>query len=543
MRKLTTLLIGFTLLSYQALAQTPFEVEKQIFLANPAARTSGSMANSLLAMSLASLGSVMTSTCRTVSGAPLPDSVTAFANTAFAYVTAEITEANIHQANIALRNAAAQAMAQQMKRQGGGEVQRMAFEEARTERRYLQNFIGMRRGWIAALISGFNNAAGIAAGESRTNDTTIICTGTLAAARTVASQLSTSFNAVIGAGPSETVSGYLNDVLDIVAGQMLPLSETPEGRTIVALIGADAATGVLGELGPQFDAIGINIDNISEVLSEFEGANGVATDTGVIAKRGQLPTPDGSATATPGPALAGTGTTSSPVSGSASLTPGSATGSAAINIQAKTCAEKTPDGKSFVFKEICGSPATFPATVMKSGSIATKSAMDFTIRLANALASGDTAAAKIAATSLSNLAAQIFSTKDAAVKNRNLALMKSGKPMIDVDSETKKAITKMTSEITLSVTKKGGEKLLASTSPAMVPAPKTMVEIPKEDHLKDIPARLRGKYFVPVKREEVTKNTTSPEAAKAAEENTSLWQRLTNRYQLHYDKFLEKKNP
>lgn len=95
----------------------------------------------------------------------------------------------------------------------------------------------------------------------------------------------------------------------------------------------------------------------------------------------------------------------------------------------------------------------------------------------------------------------------------------------------------------LSVTKKGGEKLLASTSPAMIPTPKTVVEIPKEENPRDIPARLRGKYFVPVKREELTKNTTSPEAAKASEENTSLWQRLTNRYQLHYDKFLEKKNP
>ena len=536
MRKLTTLLIGLTLLSHEGLAQTPFEVERQIFQSNPAARTRGNMANSLLAMSLASLGSVMLTTCRTISGAPLPDSVRAFSNTAFAYVTAEISEANRHQSDIAMRNATVQSLAQTMKQQGGGEVQKMAFDEARIERRYLQNFIGMRRMWISALILGFTNAASTAAGETTTNDTTIVCTGTLTAARTVASQLSTSFNAVIGPGPSETVSGYLNDVLDIVAGQMLPLSETPEGRTIVASIGADAATGVLGELGPQYDAIGINIDNISEVLSEFESSNGVAVDTGVTAVRGTTPVPAGQTAATANPALASSGSASStPVSGSASLSPGSATGSAAINIQAKTCAEKSADGKSFVFKEICGSPVSFPLAVMKNGSITTKSAMDLTIRLANALASGDVAAAKVAATSLSNLAAQILTTKTAVVRNRN--------PMRDLDSETKKAIVKLTSEITTSVTKKGGEKLLASSAPAMIPTPKTVVELPPVDQTRDLPARLRGKYFVAAKKVETLKAENPEVTGKPKEENASLWQRLTNRYQLHYDKFLEKKEP
>lgn len=543
MRKLIPLLLCLTLITSPGHAQVQFAVENQIFLSNPAARTSGNMSNSLLAMSLAALGSVMLTTCRTVSGVPLPDSVTTFSNAAFAYISAEITEANEHKADITLRNAGVQNLADRMRQQGGGEVQRLAFEEAKIERQYLQNFIGMRRMWIAALVIGFNNAASIASGEITTNDTTLICTGTLVAARTVASQLGTSFNAVIGAGPTETVSGYLNDVLDIVAAQMLPLSQTPEGRTVVASIAADSAAGVLGELGPQFDAIGGNIDNITEVLSEFESSNGVAEDTGVTATRGQ--TPSSTIPASPaGNTLASTSSTSATnsASGSASIN-SSATGSSAVNIQTKTCAEKSVDGKSLLFKEICTSPVKFPAPVMKNGSIASKSAADATNKLANALAIGDIEAAKLAAGSLSSLAALVITTKSSVVKNKNLALLKSGRPMIDLDGDTKKAITKMTSEITASVTSKGGGKLLASSAPAMIPEPKTVIELPPKDNMKDLPARLRGRYFVPVKKEAEVTELSKAASPEAPEENKSLWQRLTNRYQLHYDKFLDKKKP
>ena len=548
MRRLFPLFLGLTLLTTPGSAQVQFAVENQIFQNNPAARSSGNMANTLLAMSLASLGSVMLTTCRTISGAPLPDSLVAFSNAAFAYISAEITEANQHQANIALRNAAAQNLADRMRQQGGGEVQKMAFEEARTEREYLQNFIGMRRMWIAALVIGFNNAASIAASETATNDTTITCTGTLSAAKTVASQLSTSFNAVIGAGPSETVSRYLDDVLDIVAAQMLPLSEMPEGRTVVASIAADSAAGVLGELGPQFDAIGNNIANITQVLSEFESSNGVAPDTGVTAPRGQTPGTNTQGTTTTNTTLASsTSAASTNTTGSASLN-SSATGSSAVNVQKKSCAEKSADGKSLAFKEICPVPLKLPAPFLKNGTIATKSAADATNRLANALAIGDVETAKVAAGSLNSLAALVIATKSSEVKNKNLVRLNSGRPMIDMDGDTKKAIVKMTAEITASVTSKGGEKFLVRTTPVIIPELKTTMDLPhsKED-LKDLPPRLRGKYFVPVKKEaestEVAKAMVKGSSETATDENSTLWQRLTNRYQLHYDKFLDRKKP
>ncbi len=548
MQKLIPLILGLTLFSSPGHAQLQFTVENQIFQANPVARNSGNMANSLLAMSLASLGSVMLTTCRTVSGAPLPDSVVAFSNTSFAYISAEIQAANQHKADINLRNAGVQGLADRMRRDGGGEVQKLAFEEARIERQYLQDFIGIRRSWIASLIIGFNNAASIASGEPINDDTTIICTGTVAAARTVASQLGSAFNAVIGAGPTETVSGYLNDVLDIVANQILPLSERPDGRVVVAAIAADSATGVLGELGPQFDSIGTNIANISEVINEFETSNGVAADTGVTASRGQGPSsnlpPNTTATTNLASTSGSTSTSTSTASGSASVNQAS-TGSSAVNVRVKSCAEKTPDGKSLAFKEMCTTPVKFPAPGLKNGSIATKSAADATSRLANALAIGDIEAAKVAAGTLNSLAAQVIVTRSSVVKNKNLELLKSGRPMIDLDGDTKKALTKMTSEITTSVTNKGGGKLLASSAPAMIPEPKTAVEIPQTENLKDLPPRLRGRNFVAVRKVETTEvaGTGTNEMSSTKEENLSLWQRLSNRYQSHYDKFLERKNP
>lgn len=542
MRKLLPLLLSLTLISERVSSQTQFAVEKQIFQSNPAARASGSMANTLLAMSVASLGTVMLSTCRTVSGAPLPDSVIAFSNASFSYISAEIASANQHKSDIDIRNAAVQANAARMKIQGGGEVQKIVFEEAKIERQFLLDFIGIRRMWIAALIIGFNNAATIASGEPTNPDTTLICTGTLNAARTLAAQLGSAFNAVIGPGPAEEVSDYLSGVLDIVAAQILPLSETPNGRMIVSMIAADSAVGVLGELGPQFDAIAGNIANINVVMSEFEASNGVAINTGVTAPRGKLPTLEAQESPQGTPVIAASNSSAtSTVTGSGSINQVSASGSSAVNLQRKTCAEKTTDGKSLEFKEVCVSPLKFPAPIVKNEALGTKSAAESTNRLANALASGDIEAAKIAATGLSSLAALVIATRTSAVKTKNLTLLKSGKPMLDIDGDTKKAIQSMTTEITTSVKNKGGEKFLASSSPALVPEAITPQVLSQKENLTDLPPRLRGKYFVPAKK--VSETAVEVKAEVVPEEEKSLWQRLTNRYQLHYDKFQEKKNP
>lgn len=546
MRKIPLLILGLILYA-PAGAQVQFAVENQIFQSNPAARSSGSMANSLLAMALASLGSVMnSSTCRTVSGAPLPDSLTTFSNTAFIYISTEITEANQHQADIVARNALIQSEADRMRRQGGGEIQKLSFVEAKIERQYLQNFIGVRRSWIASLIIGYNNAASIASSEALTDDTRVICTGTLNAARTVASQMGTAFNAVIGRGPDETVSQYLNDVLDIVAAQILPLSETPEGRAVVASIAADSAAGVLGQLGPQFDLIGTNIDNINEVMNEFEDSNGVTVDSGVNAPRGQVPRnqpvpPGGNNNLL----AASSETATNSQSGAATVNPGSGA-SSAVNLQKKTCTEKSSDGKSLEFKEVCTNVAKFPAPLGKSGTITTRSASDATAKLANALASGDIAAAKIAAGSLDSLAAMVLTTKSSSVKNKNLALMKAGKPMVDLDGETKKTITKITEEITNTVKSKGGEIYLASSAPAMVPEPKTVAEVTRPQDLSNLPARLRGKYFVPSRNIQENVELAKSEPKKGEEisqKESSLWQRLSDRYQLRYEQLFNRKEP
>lgn len=501
------------------------------------------MTNTLHLMALAALGSVVPTTCRTVSGAALPPSVIEFSNASAAYILAEVNEATAHKANIDLRNAAVTALAERMKREGGGDVQKRSFEEALTERQYLLGFMVQRRLWLSSLIAGYEASASFAAGEENSPDTQITCTGTYEAALPLADALGLAFDPVVGTGPGETVATYLNSVLSIVAADVLPALVNPEGRVRVADTGSELATMVRGELETLSRQIEGNISDIQIVLAGFDSETGVKEGSGVGAEgrdAGTSGTPE-TLPATP-----------SPETNLAAAAAGiSASGSAAANFRPKTCAEKSPDGKSFTLKEICPAPAKFPAVTMKFPDPGLKSASEGTTSIANSLAKGDIAEARIAATKLNSQAANISTIKVAAVKTTNRARVQSGKPMINLSEDTKKAITKMNAEIKIQVTKMGGARLLASTtmppvsSKLVAPVAETVVT-----DLKTIPARLRGRYMqelrasseagAPAPQESVTAPETS---APARESDPSLWERLTNRYRSNYGRFFDRKDP
>lgn len=549
---LAFLFISFTLICPVGaqIPPDPFVTESQIFQSNPEALRSGGMANSLLIMSLATLGSVMISTCTPVTaGNPLPPSLLAFAEASAAYVLAEITAARVHKADIGVREAAIRTMIENLRRRGGGDVQRITFEETKKEQEYLLAFVDMRRTWLMAATIAFMAAAAEAQDEASagTTDFDIRCTGTLGAAFPVAAELGLAY-AVTG-GPDETVAEYISGVLPLVANQILPLSETPDGRSIVASIAASTATSVLNELSGMAGQIQGNISRARIAIESFDEGNGVAVDSGLNI---QQPTPQANPGATSGeatdagvaPQVAATAT------GEASLNAASAVSSAA-SIQAKTCAERNEAKKNFIIQSDCKQPVVFPVVKLKSLNPSMKSAVEATTKFANALASGKIIEANLAAGMINQLAAKIIETKDAVIKKTNLARLKRGRPMQDLDSETRKLITKMTAEIKTSVTQKGGENLLASTSPLSPAMPAKTDPVKESVEITDnLPPRLRGKYHYM----KVASGTEPPKEVQiqpakevpldvAQDPAQTLWQQLSGRYQNSYGRLLKRKTP
>ncbi len=557
MRNLVSLLLTLTLI-LPAMAQTPPPVdplvtETDLFLNNPEAERSGGMANSLLIMSLASLGSVMLTTCAPVTaGNPLPPSLVIFSTAAAAYVLAEVTAARAHKADIALRETAINALAANLRRRGGGDVQRITFAETKRELEYLRAFVDMRRTWLMSAAIGFFAAAAEAQNEASagTTDFDINCIGTLGAAFPVATELGIAFST--DGGPAENIAGYIGGVLPIVSNQILPLMQTPDGRSIVANIAANTSSIVVSELSGLAAGIEANIGKTDVAIEAFDTENGVAQDTGLAIAPPTAPTePSGEARdagVSGTPALA----SAAAASGEAAVSGSTAT-SAAARATTLTCAEKNEAKKSLDIKSNCTNPVKFPVVKMKTTIPALKSAVEATTKFANALAAGNIKEATISSAAINALAAKILEAKDVVLKKNNLSRLKRGKPMQNLDGETKKLITTMMTEIKTSVTQSGGAKLLASTltvSPNAAIKPEPKKDAP--EIVRDLSPRLRGKYHYENSVGEMKKSpeeiTTAPLAPVkeipkdvSQDKSVSLWEQLTNRYLQKHDRFVPKK--
>ncbi len=531
-------------MTFPAMGLTPYEAEREIFLSNPEAQRNPEMASSLLTMSVAALGSVMLTTCRPRTGLYLADSLVTFSNTASAYVMSEVISANIHKDDISVRNAELQRLADRMRRQNGGDVQKSVFDESKKEREYLLQFVGMRRDWISAMILGFMTASTIAGDENNTTDNQVICVGTLEAALPVAVSLGLAYRAEVGVGPAETIERYLTGVLGIVAAQLLPMVENPSSRVVMSNLAADATTSMLGELAGLGIAIEGDIADLTRVIDEFISSNGVEESSGVTAETPQPTTETQTGPTNTSTNLASgtsTSTSTSTSSPDSAIVGSISSSSSAANIVTKTCTERTADGKSFTFKSTCAKAAIFPVVMPKKGSLTTRTAAEAIGKLANALALGDIKSARLHSSSLNSMAARIITGKKESTKRSNLIRLQSGQPMVDLDADTKKIITKMSAAIKDDVIKRGGEKFLfASTSPKKVASP-VVIPVKEDEVIADLPARLRWKKFhrnnsdaLPV----VMKPVANEAAAPAPEKEASLWERLTNRY---HQRFLGKK--
>ncbi len=552
MRILISLFLTFNFI-LPSVAQTtpdPIVTETQTFLNNTEAQRSGGMANSLLIMSLASLGSVMLSTCTPVTaGNPLPPSLIAFSEASAAYVLAEVTAAREHKADIDLRESALNAIADNLRSRGGGDVQRITFAETKKELEYLRAFLDMRRTWLLAATMAFIAAASEAQDEASagTTDFDINCVGTLGAAFPVAAELGIAFST--DGGPAENIAGYIGGVLPVVSAQILPLMQTPDGRSVVASIASTTSSLVVDELSGLASGVEINIGKTDEAITAFDEDNGVAQDSGLgIAPPTTPVSPSGEAR--------DAGFAIAPVAesarGEASVNAAAPTSTAAAP-QVRTCAEKNEAKKSLDIKSNCKTPVKFPVVKLRTNIPALKIAVEATTKFANALAAGNIKEANLAAASINALAAKILENKEVVFKKMNLARLKRGKPMQDLDGETKKLITKMTADIRTSVTQSGGAKLLASTA-ALTPAAGAIKPDPKKDIpeiTSELPLRLRGKYHYEktVRASEKVTEVSGPVLVKeipkdvSQDKSLTLWEQLSGRYQSNYGRFFKRKTP
>jgi hypothetical protein len=310
-------------------------------------------------------------------------------------------------------------------------------------------------------------------------------------------------------GADNKISLYLPLVLPIAVNDLLPYTSAPDQRVILGNLAIEAAGKVVTELRASAVNISANIANTQAVLTQFDLEEGVALNSGM----------------TPG----------EPSKKKDNVVGGT-------DLLAGTFAPTVQNGSASVGTAALGSMAAplLPAIkkaidVMPSGPAS---------KLANALATRDVAAANIAAGDLSNHAATINSKKEIAIKTLNMKKLRTAKPMLDIEAETKKAIAKISGSISKEVIKAGGSSaLLASITPVSAPVVADVpAQAPPEETPADLPYRLRGRaHALAASPPTSNADEKTVEAKKESGPELTLWQRLSNRYQLNYDRFFERK--
>lgn len=520
-------LIILTLAAGLSEAQTP-SPESAKFFSNTVAQESGGLANTLLMMSLASMGATLTAKCVSPAGTDLPDSVIIFATASDNYARAEALAANAHRLDLEARLAEVRAVAGTSRVRGGGDTQRKILLEALAEQMALLSYISMKKGWLEAAIVGFNNSATEAINEQSdgiTPEDTVNCAGVFPASVPVSQAFITAYEVF---GFENKISTFLPNVLPIAVTDLLPLVPTPDKRLILANIAVTAAAKVIEELGAAAVGIQANITNTQKVIAQFDLEEGVSLASGVDAT-------------VPNPATGGVdfvAASSLPTTGQAGATFTPVVGGASAAAPRKSFPQgaclSPPDMTKSTKDEICKNPPVFNESTVQVKNVTVKSASDASMRFSTALASGNVKAASVAASTLSALAGRVETAKQNAIKTLNADRLKQGRQMIDMDTETKKSISKVVSSIRQEVIKAGGAPLLASKTNPAIPTvvnevPEATNEVVRETGPQRT-TRLSAPKYVPTS----AGNTPASANTTAAEEETSLWEKLSNRYRAKF---------
>lgn len=216
-----------------------------------------------------------------------------------------------------------------------------------------------------------------------------------------------------------------------VADASVPLLNSAYGR--IAFFAAATALVMLidGDLKKEEEAIKKRIADLEKVKSTFESADNNLAE---------------------GASTTGTGSTSGSLAGNNPNNPSNRTydvNALAQGTQLKKMCMTNNGGSPDYSEAGCSNPLRIQKPVFPGGvDIPTlQNAANVSTDMANAMASGDIAAAEIEAGKLTAMAARIEAVKDNALKKLNDQLKKDGKKPIDVDGELNRQVAALNAEL------------------------------------------------------------------------------------------------
>lgn len=538
MNKLFTIVLSLTLM----ISPVSFAAENASnqFAANPEAKAKGSMVNTLMLMTSSAFGAQMVMVC--VGGGKLAGSTVTFAAGSLVYLLGEITGGQDQ--NKVLKKRAKDLELLKEKMSGGGDVQRAALEQALTEQKEMLKFINKRKMWATAVNVIYIAAAGLSIIEAIPPGMMLFsmaCPAVVPASSPWIFAIGGAYAATVGMASGDTIAGLLGGTIGVAAAIFVPGVVTPPVKAVLFTAIAAFAMKVSGELGKKADVVKENISKLESAIAQFDSESGTQQNSTSLAESDALANQ----------------TQNTTTSGSASLN--TLSGNTAAQLDSRTCVSNSSDGSSTSIGSNCSNTvrlATTPTALNANIPDLTQASQTST-EMANAFAAGNIAGAEISAASLNSMAARVNAAKDLALAKLNATLTANGKPKLDLDGETKKMVDSMTASMAGAVDK-GGAPLMAAVGPmtglgTTSALPKAAAEISPVNAVTTAPVSLpatdpalvdsaaaKTAEVIPEKTDTLDNYEDNTEDI-AKDSGASLWQQVSNRYLMNYNKFFERK--
>lgn len=530
------------------------------FRENPEAKASGNMSEQLLMMATSAIGSTYMFACIGAGLGGIYPSMVIFAGGSIIYVASEILGGKA-QSDAHKKKAEDLKMLQsKMKEGGGGDVQRLALEQALKEEKDTLEYINKKKTWLMAVMAAYYASAAAAVLENVStgfvaNFAILNCAPSIQASLPVAAALGLAFGFMAGSasggGTMSKIGGMIVPVIFTAGLTLVPQSAMPATRIVMASVSALLATKVVSQLDEKAKIVKENISMMERVLGSFDeqtqsspGQNGLAIET-----------PDNERTNSAAAAQTG----SANRNGNAAI---SAIPETESNPEiAKTCASKSDT--SLKFSADCSNPVKMiqPRFDPQFNVPTLNAAATAVTDLNNALTSGGGAKADVAAANLASMAVKLRGVRDNLVKQMNEKLVAKGKAPMDLEAETKAAIAKINRDL-VNGKDSAGLPLMASiealTPSQLTPAPTI------EEKVSLVPEVIQASVPTGASMAMGEGNTSAPEAMTVAEvapepipkledyetlesdvsnrKTDSLFDMVSNRYKKNYGHFFKKRD-
>ncbi len=523
------------------------------FLENADAKKKGSMADTLVVMSASALGAGAITGC--IGPGKVSPSNVAFAAGSIIYLLSEISSGKEQKESIKKR--AEDLALSKEKMTGGGDAQKMALEEALKDQEETLKFIKKRKGFMTAVNVAWVAASGLAIAEAMNilllPVFTQACAGLNITSIPWLIAIEIAFAATIGISEGQPLQALLAPIALGMAVFFIPLKALPATRAVLYSASAVFALKAAGELSEKEKVIEKNVSMLKEALGQFEKET--QTTTGLDVASNSNNDSRANSTNTTSGSLPGSAAGQGSINTLASGNQAAAAGTTASTT--KTCAVGV--GDKVAIGADCSRPVTLAFTRPSVEIPSLTTAGVTATQAANSFAAGDSAGAEISAASLSAMAANVEAGRKTALNLLNNRLAKEGKPKLDLDAETQKAVDSMSANISQSIDK-GGAPLMAALG-GLGSSPAAMAPVKVETAPVVVEPTALATAVAPVPATQLTETGMAKDltVAQASEKKDSLdnydvetsdisrnkeatiWQQVTNRYQTNYGRFFERK--